>query len=42
MRGTARVVVISVLIYTSADVDTGERRYKEAKRMHEQRKGRTP
>ena len=24
------------------DIDTGERRYKEAKRMHEQRKGRTP
>ena len=24
------------------DIDTGERRYKLAKRMHEQRKGRTP
>ena len=24
------------------DIDTGERRYREAKRMHEQRKGRTP
>lgn len=24
------------------DIDTGERLYKEAKRMHEKRKGRTP